>query len=666
MHRFASFAVICLFVPLAAGQGFGLDDSGFGGIPGLDEPSPASQAMEVRAVASLQQALPGQEFTVALEVVVAEGWAWYSPHPGEAALPAEILVDPETLRAGPTLWPQDQEYQTEGLDFTNRAYKGRTVVYVPVRIPADAEAGSKISMTFHVEKQVCRAGACVNLEGDNAISASTAVTVGPSTPNEAWNDVDDGLETAVKADQLSSGPESGNGAQLDFGQAVVVGQTEQGGTLWFLFLAVLAGLSFNIMPCVLPIVPMRIYSIVEMAKEKRRRMVTLGLSFALGIVLFFAAIAFVNIGVTLVRGQAYSWSEMWQYRSVRLGMIFVLVALAASMFGLFTFQVPRKINQIEASGALQKRSGHLASVGMGLMMAILSTPCTGPVLAMVMAWAQIQPLWIATLVFLLLGLGMALPHALLVAFPGLIRKMPKPGVWMEWFKQSMGFVLLLVVAWLLDTITPGGSAVAWTVAFGVVLCFGLWMWGQWVKYSDPTKKKVIVRAVAVLLVVAAGIWMLQPDKLAIPAPAGQAIVADPPADSDGRQERPAGGHAQPLSSDPMQQIQSAWSSGQPVVVKFTASWCLECKVVQTRIYDSPEVQQRFATTNALVLRADVTDKGSPGSNFMSKAFPGKAPPLTAVFVPGDDRPRLLTGLFSKQELFDLLPAVENLRTSLSD
>jgi thiol:disulfide interchange protein DsbD len=661
MQRF-TFPLVTVFLLAAAAPGA----DGLGGLelPGPDGfgPGPAPlgpQALTVKAVPSHDAVAPGQAFQVALVVEVTEGWAWYSPQPGPDAQPAEIRVEPAALRAGPTHWPDDAPYQTEGLDTINRAFQGQATVVVPLQVPDSAQPGTTLSASFHLGRQVCRKGACVNLEGGDAVWAQVEIPVAQaSSPNPAFLK----LELPPAPPEPEPQPrdrQAGGGIRLD--QAVVSGQGEQGGTGWFLFLAVLAGLSLNIMPCVLPIIPMRIYSIVNLADENRRRIITLGLAFAAGIVLFFASLAVVNIVVTLVRGQAYTWSEMWQLRWVRVGMIGLLVVVAANMFGLFTVSVPRKINQLEASGSLSAGAGHASSVGMGLMMAILSTPCSFGLLLLVLGWAQIQPLWLGTVAFVLMGAGMAIPHALLVAFPGLIQKLPKPGVWMEWFKQSMGFVLLLVVAWLLDTMAPDGSPVPWLVGFGVVLTAGLWMWGQWVKYTDPLGKKVIIRGIAAVMVVAAGAWMLHPDRL-FPQTAASPVAASGPA---GQPEAPsadgsagplpeADGLAHPLPGRPLEQIDAAWRSGRPVVVKFTAKWCLECKVVEARVYNDPDVRDRFRRLDAVVYKADVTDTGTRGSDFLKEAFPGKAPPLTVVFVPGDQRPHLLTGAFGKEELFEVL------------
>ena len=590
----------------------------FGDLPNLpgDPLAPAEPvAISVRPIASHAAVTPGQAFWVALEVTVAEGWAWYSPHPGPSVLGAEIRVKPEGLLAGPIRWPEPVEYVTEGLDFTNYVYKGRTIVYVPLKAPSDAAVGTILAPTFELGRQVCRAGACVNLDGPDAVEASESIAVAAeAAANPAWRDVAGGLDAARTAEQLRS--------DSAVNATVIGGLTGELGTWLMLLLAVAAGLTLNIMPCVLPVIPLRIYSIVNMAHEDRRRIVTLGLAFAFGIFLFFALLAVLNAAVALIWQSAYNWADMWQLRWVRVAMVSLLVIVAANLFGLFNVSAPKKVAQMEAAGTLTRKGGHGSSMSMGLMMAVLSTPCSFGLLLAVLGWAQTQPLGLATLVFLLIGVGMAAPHALLVAFPGLIQRLPRPGVWMEWFKQSMGFLLLLVAAWLISTFMQDPYA-AWLMAFGVVLSFALWVWGTWVRYSDPLKRKIVYRGLAGALVVVAAIFMLRPAE-------------------------DSGVKFQPFSRGELRQ---ALDDGKPVLVKFTASWCLECKVVDRKVYRSEQVAEKLLGLGVVSLKADVSDRDSPASEYLRETFKGKSPPLTAVFLPGGEGPFLLTGTFDISDLY---------------
>ncbi len=599
--------------------------------PGLgfpeQPPSGQPQAIKIRTVASQEIVKPGEVFLVAVVIDIDEDWYLYSPDPGSTedfpVSPSELIVQPGPFEHLATLWPPDKSKTLQiGADsYTNFIYEGRKIAFLRLRAPEEmlAQPGR---VSVELTGQICsEGGSCVPLETSPALRGSVELPTAPqSRPNPDWDqlgDVDTLLAKAKTPQQLQ---------EIHASQAqdspLVIGGVGDLTLLGAFALALLVGLMLNIMPCVLPIIPLRIYSIVNMAGQSRKRVVGLGLAFALGILLFFLALAAINAAISLTTGQALDWSEMWKFPLARAMVVVILVIVAANMFGLFTVTVPKKVAQIEAQSNTSK-GGMASSVGMGLMMAILSTPCSfGPLLG-VLAWAQGQPLMQATLVFVFMGLGMALPHALLVAYPKLLEKIPKPGIWMEHFKQAMGFVILLVGAYFLHTLSTTTYA-GWVAAFAVLLSMGLWIWDKWVKYTDPARKKLLVRGTVVVLLVAAGIWMLQP-----PTP---------------------GRGVQFVNYDPAL-LAEASSRNRPVLLKFTASWCIVCKEIDASVYASQQVARRLEEYNVLPVKVDVSDAGTPGRRLMKEQFNHSAPPLS-VLIPGDGGKNVhLLGNFSVEDLY---------------
>lgn len=593
----------------AAGQGFGPDMLG-----GFDQPS----QLEIRLVPSHESVEPGDTFNVAVDMDIAEKWVYYGPQPGTDAqfvIAARMEVSAAPLEVGEVLWPPAQPYEYDLGDrvITVNSFRGRAVAYVPLTVPEETPKG-EYTVEVTLLGQVCGGpdDVCLNLEGDRSIKGGTSVRVGDqSTANAAWSDdpqISGGLAAATP-----TSPATPRATGDDM-------------TLWAgLALAVLAGLILNIMPCVLPIIPLRIYSLVQMGGQSRRRYVTLGLAFAGGMMLFFIALAVANLVLKLAIGTAFNWSQQWQSRPVRIAMGLVLVVVAASLFDLFTVTVPRKLAAYEGRHNLS--GGHLSSAGMGLMMAILATPCSFGILLAALAWGQTQTLAVGTAVFLLIGAGMAAPHVALAAFPKLLDRLPKPGRWMELMKQSMGFLLLLVAIWLLSTLAEK-SYPFWVAGYAVVLAMALWMWGRWVRYDSPLGAKLVVRGIAVVLAVTAGWWMLSPPKaLAVEfAPFKQSAIAE------ARQE------------------------DRPVVLKFTASWCVSCVWIDNTVYRDEALPEELQRRDVLMMVADVTDADSSAAAYMRDRF-GKAPPLTVVFPPGDGEPIELTGKYDSD---DLLEAIDQL------
>jgi thiol:disulfide interchange protein len=606
---------------MAAGQGL---DSGDEFVIG---PVGKEAYLRAEAIASHTHVAAGQTFHVALVVEPRKDWYYYSPDPGSSGgftpLAASVYVSGGVLTAGEVLWPVDRrhEYDLGGMKLVNYAYDGRAVLYVPMTVPADAPAG-KHKLTLQPRGQVC-GDQCVNLDGLNKVAAVAEVTVADSAAaNPKWDGVKAGLAEAVTAAKLVGLHKASISAAEAAAPATAVGADL---TVWTgLALALLAGLILNIMPCVLPVVPLRILSIVSLAKESRRRFVTLGLAFAGGIVVFFVALAAISAGVRLATGGALDWGKHFQLAPFRIGMSMLMVALAANMLGAFGVIVPGKIAALGAGAAGQPKREHLTSAGMGLMMAILATPCSFAILAAAFAWAQTQPLWLGSLAIGLIGVGMAAPHALLTAFPDLVKKLPRPGPWMEHLKQSMGFLLLLVAIWLIGTLSED-TYPAWVTAYGVVLAFALWVWGKWVRYDATVARKLAVRGSAVALAVAAGFWML-------PAPSPGAVK---------------------LVEFNEARIAAARGGGQTVLVKFTASWCMSCKIVDLTIYNDKEVAERLAAGKVLAVKGDVTRSEMPANDMLYRRFRG-APPLTVILPPGKGRPIFLPGKFSQADLFAAL------------
>jgi len=579
----------------------------------------------ISLVASHRRVRPGQTVHVAVDIRIGDSWVYYSPDPGEIAQPARIAVRSEQLTAGEVLWPPDHTKTSDlaGTVVTNNVYEGRAVAYVPLTVPDDAAPGA-YSVQVSAGGQICHEtrGTCVPVEK----RATVDIGVGQTTvAAPAWREdpsLAAGLAEAMTAQQLRA---SHRRAATQPAAPVLASRQARELTVWTgLPLAVLAGLILNVMPCVLPVIPLRIIGLVNMGGDSRRRYVTLGLAFAGGILIFFAGLAVVNIVLRLAWGRAFSWSEHFQSPAIRIGLAMLIAALAANLFGLFDVTVPRRLAALEARDEKRRRGGHLGSVGMGLMMAILATPCSFAILALALAWAQLQPLWLGTLAILLIGVGMALPHAVLSGFPQLLNKLPKPGAWMEKLKKTMGFLLLPVVVWLIGTLSEE-TYVSWVFAYAVVLAFGLWVWGSWVRYDASWTRKLLVRGLVAVSLVGLGWWMLTPPKpLAVSfEPFDRARVAE------------------------------ARGDGRPVVVKFTAAWCISCKWVDATIYDDPEIAEQIRDHDALAVKADVTNADSPASAYLADAF-GGAPPLTAVLPPGDGQAILLEGKFSKQTFIEAL------------
>ncbi|MHC4456155.1 MAG: protein-disulfide reductase DsbD family protein [Planctomycetota bacterium] len=411
-------------------------------------------------------------------------------------------------------------------------------------------------------------------------------------------------------------------SQISFekaGEVVSASEWAAYSTLFALVLAFLAGLILNIMPCVLPVIPLKVLSIFEQAKESKRRCIALGLSFCLGILLLFTALAVLNIVLRLGYGRVFQWGDHFRSPSFLVAMSLLMVVLSMFCFGVFTISVPTAI-----AGRAGAGKGYFGSVGMGFLAAILSTPCSFATLTAAFAWAQTQNLAMASVVIIMIGVGMATPYAILTSMPSLLKHLPKPGRWMEIFKQAMGFMLLAVAVWLV-TVLPEARK-ARVLNFAVVLAFCVWMWGGWVNISTRPVKRRIVRIAAVLIAFVVG-WQF------LAGPVGEPIDWQ--------------GYDADL-------VETALAEEQPVLIRFTAEWCLSCKTVEKTVYARDDIAELVKSKGVLAIKADTTTAGNPATVALEKVYNEPGVPVSIFFVPGRDEPARLHGVVIGDKLKRLL------------
>ncbi len=407
-------------------------------------------------------------------------------------------------------------------------------------------------------------------------------------------------------------------AQISLESTADEKESEAGSTqpIWLaLGLAFLAGLTLNIMPCVWPVLPLIVMRIVNQAKQSRGVSTALGLTFCLGILLFFALLAGVNIILQVFYGTVLQWGDQFRNPAFVAAMSLILVLLAMFMFGVFTITVPAAISSKQTSG-----KGYFSSVGMGFLAAILSTPCSFGILAAAFAWAQSQPLAPATLAIMVIGVGMALPYAILTSIPGLLNRLPKPGRWMEMFKQGIGFVLLIIAVKLINALPE--TRISGVLYFAVIMAFCTWMWGTWVSFGTRPAKKWLVRIMAIALALSAGWTFLSP----------------PP-------EELIDWH-----SYDDQTIRNALEQGRPVLIKFTADWCLSCHTVEKIVYSRKDIADLIKQKNVLAIKADTTEKHFPATVALQEIYNEPGVPVTMLLIPVSEQPLKWRGILFGSEL----------------
>jgi thiol:disulfide interchange protein DsbD len=398
------------------------------------------------------------------------------------------------------------------------------------------------------------------------------------------------------------------------------------GTGVYYLLAIVAGLSINIMPCVLPVIPLILMRLIEQSKQSSGKRIASGMAFCGGVILFFAAFAIVSAIISLSTGAVIDLNSLFRYPAALIVLFLAIVFFGLAMLDVVSLSLPAAI-----AGKQSAAAGVAGSAGMGFFAGILSTPCSGALLGFVLVWAQTQPLLVSSTAIVLMGVGMALPYAVIVLVPSLLERVPKPGTWMEIFKKSTGFLLFFVAAKLTLAALPKDRLLN-VLTYGIIFSFCVWMWAKWVGFSTPAGKKWAVRLVALVIAVAAGYWLL-------PAPGLPAETRPDWHDYDGAL------------------VGQATAQARPVVIKFTADWCTNCKLVEKRVYHDPEVVDLIKGKNVLPIKADTTLHDYPATVALKEVY-GEAGnvPVTVVIRPDGTREKL-RGIFDKEQLIEILESL---------
>jgi len=405
--------------------------------------------------------------------------------------------------------------------------------------------------------------------------------------------------------------------------------------LSLLAFAFLGGLILNLMPCVLPVIALKIFGFVKQAGESRERIFQLGLAFTAGIFSFFLGLAVV-VAVFQSAGHGLSWGFQFHNPYILLTLIALVFVFALSLFGVFEITLGGETaTRLDALG---RRDGPAGAFAQGLFTTLLGTSCTAPFLGPVLGFAFAQPPHIIFLVFAVIAAGMALPYLLLTWQPAWMRFLPKPGAWMERLKQFMGFILMAVAIWLLGVLAEsrGVTAASGATAFLLALGLACWIYGM--------MKNRVISWILVMLIVA-GAWLIFVHGTVTAAPARSEFQTDA-----------RDGIAWEKFSP--ERIDQALQAGQPVFIDFTADWCLNCKYNERFVINTDRVKAALAEKKVVMLKADWTN-GDPAITEWLKKFNRIGVPVYVIYTSPDEPPAVLPEILTQNILLQALSRVRS-------
>jgi thiol:disulfide interchange protein DsbD len=408
-------------------------------------------------------------------------------------------------------------------------------------------------------------------------------------------------------------------------------QSETQGSLgYYIALAFVGGLILNLMPCVLPVIGLKVMSFVEQSGKSRAHAFMLNVWFSLGIISVFLLLGILaaTIGLT--------WGGQFGNTSFNVIMASVVFAMALSLLGVWEVPIPGFFGSGSVQSAASKE-GPLGAFLKGVVTTVLATPCTAPLMAAAIAWAVTQPTVTNLVVFATVGLGMASPYLLIGVYPELLRFIPKPGAWMETFKQVSGFVLLGTVVFILSYIEQAAIVPTLILLLGVGV-------GCWFVARTPLTAEIAARlrawtwAAAVVCVFAAVSF-------------GLYRIATAPADKNW----------QPFSLERLQQV--AVNEGKTVLVDFSAEWCFNCKALEKAVLHTQPVEDAIKRGNIVTMYADFTHF-PPEIDRTIKALGGNGVPVIAIF-PGNApyKPIVFINGYRQRDLIDAIAEAKSRRAN---
>ena len=593
-----------------------------------------------------------------IQATIRPGWHIYSitqPAGGPIATKIKIAPSPDyevgAFRSHPA--PESKKEAAFG-GMTVESHAGRVVWYAPVRFAAGTDP-ARLAIQGSVNVQPCTETGCLPPRDFPFVASLGQGIAIPRT-------------SAALADE-SKAPESGP-ARFD-PRAVVLDDKADTSMAGALLLGFLGGLILNLMPCVLPVIGLKIFSFVEQAGQSRRRAWMLNVWYSFGLLLVFWILA----GLAAMP-QGFGWGQLFGLSAFNVVLAAVVFAMGLSFLGVWEIPIPGFIGHGKAE-EFSQQEGAAGAMAKGVLTTVLATPCSGPFLATALAWTVAQPPAKTFAVFTAMGLGMASPYLVIGAFPELIRFIPKPGPWMETFKHIMGFVLMGTVVYVL-TFLP------WPFMVPTVgLLFGIWIACWWIGRTPPTVDlQTRLRAWLVAAILIGASWLVTMGwlsdvmhsrftarleeevvaRLAATAQPGQAVATDT---ADGLTQNPPVQNEAPLSWQPFTRkgFEDLVAAGKTVMVDFTADWCLTCKTLEATVLNTSEVRKAVEANGVVPLKADWTHL-SPEVTQMLEILGTKQVPVLAIFPAGNpNRPIRLLGGYRTQTVLDALSKAGPSRTA---
>ena len=541
-------ALALLAATAAAGQGFFVEKA------------------KVEAAPERTAFAPGETARIGVWMTIEDGWHTNSHEPTfEYLIPTALEVEPPAgWRLAGVDYPPGELETFSFEDQPLSVYEGEVGLVARLAAPADAADGpaeARLALTY----QACDDRSCL-----------------PPVTKELV------LALRVGADGEPTGRQLPDPAAARPAAAAA-------GLGWMLLLGLAGGLILNAMPCVLPVLSLKVLGLVKSAGQSRRTVTSGALATALGILLSFWALAAAAIAAKSA-GAAVGWGVQFQEPGFVAALAVIVLLFTLNLWGLFEIPLPAKLAKAASGGPSEGLAGHFAS---GLFATLMATPCSAPFLGTALGFGLAQPPATIFAIFTAVGLGMGLPYLALAVFPGAAHLLPKPGAWMATLKTVMGFLLAAAAVWLLYVLSAqiAPESVAFVELALLTMSACLWLRHRAVKTRTGKLLTNLgaAAAIAATLLLATGAAPLAPRPEATAETAGR------------------------LSWTPFDRAtaEALRNEGRLVFVDVTADWCFTCKVNERLVLETEEIRAAFEEHSVVAMKADWTNRDSEIADFLA-------------------------------------------------
>ncbi|MFN0118165.1 MAG: protein-disulfide reductase DsbD family protein [Elusimicrobiota bacterium] len=397
-----------------------------------------------------------------------------------------------------------------------------------------------------------------------------------------------------------------------------------------LLFGLIGGLLLNLMPCVLPVLSIKLLGLVKQTQGDKKEIWTHSLLFTLGVLISLWSL----VGLLLILksgGAQLGWGFQLQSPTFVFVLIGLFFLMALNFFGIF--EIGSSLTQV--GDLTRKTNGHFGAFLTGVLATVVATPCTAPFMGTALGFALSQPAIITFLIFTALGIGLSAPYILIAAQPSFLKYLPKPGAWMETFKNIMGFLLFATVTWLFWVLSlqTTSEALAWVFLGLFLLSLSTWIYG---KYTLPHKSPT-TRWIAIILALGLG---------ALGFFTGFHKIQDKPSSSTEKTLN----DWEPYSEE---RVEALRKEGRKVFVDFTAGWCLTCQVNEKTVLSKTKVQEVFKSENVALLKADWTLRDEKITQALAK-FGRSGVPLYVYYSPTSSEGTVLSAVLTSDLVLETI------------